>query len=224
MQEDTPSSPVTTAMPPAVAGTPAPVATTAKPFPADSQNWLIDPEKRIAVIALYLIAQLVIPYVTSLVNAAIVGGSASRATLGLVVSVTSLVSWLVLSGVQSFVLRKYLPAGSWFGMTVAGVFAALVVDAFLASIVLVQFGFSAYRVASPICRWILISSSQWLVLRSRVRQAEFWIMASVGAAFGAAFLLSAAIDAGPRAILVLPWIGLSVGAAQSWCLVQFKRR
>jgi hypothetical protein len=214
---------VTTPTPGPVADAP-PVAAVAEPFPTDTRNWLIEPRKRIGVIALYLIAQLVIPYITSLVNAAIVSVPASRASLGLVVSATSFVSWLVLSGVQAFVLRKYLPAGSWFGMTVAGVFVALLVDAFLASTVLVQFGFGAYRVVSPICRWILISSSQWLVLRSRVRQAEFWIMASVGAAFGAAFLLNAAIDAGPRAILVLPWIGLSVGAAQSWCLVQFKRR
>src|SRR5262249_51346304 len=81
-----------------------------------------------------------------------------------------------------------------------------------------------YGIALPILRWLIISSSQWLVLRPIVRSAALWIAASVFSVALYVVLQNALITAGQANLLIFPWGGFTIGAARSLCLLQFIRR
>lgn len=191
--------------------------------PAGAPAWLVPPEKRVAVVVPFLLIHLIVPYVNSLVTRALVD-SVSRSELGLVLAVNSFLTRGVLIGLQAVVLRKYVPPVSWFLFSIAGTFVASLVELFVVSALYSAYGLSAFRVVGPTLWWLFLSGSQLLVWRSYVQAPWLWLAASVGAAFCAAFLLNTAAAAGTGAgVLIVPWIGLGVGAAQCWCLVHFIR-
>jgi hypothetical protein len=191
--------------------------------PAGAPAWLIPIDKRTSVVVPFLLAHLFVPYANSLVTRALID-SVARTGLGLVLSVNSFVTRLVLCCLQAVILRKYVPPGSWLLLSIGGILVASVIELFVLSTLFSAFGLGAYRVVGPPLWWFFISSAQSLALRSHVQSPWLWIAASVGAGFCAAFIVNTAVAAGAAAgVLIFPWIGLSVGIAQCWCLIQFVR-
>ena len=174
-----------------------------------------------------MLTHLVIPTISSLIIRSIIASGAAPARLGFLSLVNSFIWGVALSGLQALVLRAYVPAAAWFGLTAGAIAAVGVLDFILGQFLVVMMGVDVrlyYGIALPILRWLIISSSQWLVLRPIVRSAALWIAASVFSVALYVVLQNALITAGQANLLIFPWGGFTIGAAQSWCLLQFIRR
>jgi hypothetical protein len=207
--------------------TPAPAAAAPETAQPRAVAWFVEPRDRTRVLVLFMLTHMVIPTVSSIIVRSIVTSGRSPANLGLLFLVNSLIWGAALSGMQAFVLRRYVPAAAWFGLTAASIVAVGILDFMLGQLLVGTIGVDAqlyYGIVMPILRWLVISSSQWLVLQPRVKSAALWIAASVFSVALYVVLQRALITAGQGNVLIFPWGGFTIGAAQCWCLLQFTRR
>ena len=189
--------------------------------------WFVEPRDRARVAVPFFLAHLIIPTVNLLVVQSLIAAGATGASLGLFSLVNSLFWGAALSGAQAWILRRHVPASSWFWWTAGSIFVVGFVDLAMNVMVFAAFRLdplSYYRYVLPILRWLLIASAQWLVLTRLVRSAGLWIAATVFAIAAIVVLQNGLTTAGYGGVLRLPLGGLTIGAVQCWCLLQFRRR